>query len=860
MGEVALNKTTNSGLVEGTTSFSISADAPSFHRGGSYLDPQNEIDVCSNDVKEIADFLAKPVPVGTGVFSTTNLWGDNLFNSDIYTLFKAQTIWVNKIQGFLSFRGDVKIRVVVNSTPFQAGLLRVSYFPCSDVLANEALMHRYNRQTISQMPGAYLNLQDNAVEVTIPYIAPPTFLERDVVSPIVPSWGALYVDVFEVLRTGTGPTTVNFTVWMSIENLELSGQVFPQMALDDEYNVFSRIKSDDYQYLRVYYIGSDLYQLELRGDVIGIYSSEGFHALSPEESAKLKDKQRRETLVELERFSPQMSDAPVRLRRPRRTINPLDGESNSGRGPLTTILDSGASLARSLMALPSLAPLALPTSWALAAAASAANTLGWSRPAITSDPVRMMYGNAVNTQNCDGGELTAPLSLSADNKLAVILDATPDSVDEMSFSFVNQVWSYWYDFQWATSATSGQQLTGGILSPFAMRSSSTLGGASVITMPACAFGHILTGFYRGGFEVKVTVVKTGYHTGTLAFSYVPGKSVPSTVSYSNTNYSYRSVFDIQDGNCFTFKVPYILPQSFLDVGGQIGVITLHVVNPLMAPATVASTCDIFLQIRGLPDLQYGVPLNPAYSPVVPQGAHVDQEDCVEKTLGDKVVDVDPIQHCQQSIGERVNSLLLLCKSMYTLSAPVGGANFGSKSITFQAHRFTGARYNGTIWTNAEFGGDPISLIASLYAFSRGSMRYRFSWSNNSTLPIQGVSKACLIAASEGALQNYYSNTSNAYTNALIGSTSNSGICVRPSIQPSGNGSLAVQVPFYSRYRYQLNQFIVAAGSGYLEYMPSNCIVLDQAGSDAVWMRSVGDDFHFSFFVGVPVMRSSPYHA
>ena len=397
--------------------------------------------MCSNDVKEIADFLAKPVPVGNGVFSTTNVWGDNLFNSDIYTLFKAQTIWVNKIQGFLSFRGDVKIRVVVNSTPFQAGLLRVSYFPCSDVLANEALMHRYNRQTISQMPGAYLNLQDNAVEVTIPYIAPPTFLERDVASPIVPSWGALYVDVFEVLRTGTGPTTVNFTVWMSIENLELSGQVYPQMALDSEETVFSRIKNKDYQYLRVYYIGSDLYQLELRGDVIGIYSSEGFHALTPEESERLKGKQRRDTLVELEKFSPQMSDAPVRLRRPRRVLNPLDGESNSGRGPLTAILDSGANLARSFMALPSLAPLALPTSWALAAAASAANTLGWSRPTVTSDPVRMMYGNAANTQNCDGGELTAPLSLSADNKLAVILDATPDSVDEMSLSFVNQVWT-----------------------------------------------------------------------------------------------------------------------------------------------------------------------------------------------------------------------------------------------------------------------------------------------------------------------------------------------------------------------------------------------------------------------------------
>jgi hypothetical protein len=234
MGEapnVVSTQPTEGGVAQGTTTFTSSTEAEPYLRHSSSADPQNDLDIEVDDIKDIKDFLAKPVNVSSGTFTTANTWGDTLLSADILTLLNAQTIWVNKLQGFLNIRGDVKLRLVVNPTPFQAGLLRLSYFPCANQMGSEMNSHIFNRDTISQIPGTYLNLNDNFCEVTVPYIAPTTFIARDQVATNQHvSWGQVLIHVFELMRTGTGPTSVNWTLWMSVENLELSGMVQPQSA------------------------------------------------------------------------------------------------------------------------------------------------------------------------------------------------------------------------------------------------------------------------------------------------------------------------------------------------------------------------------------------------------------------------------------------------------------------------------------------------------------------------------------------------------------------------------------------------------------------------------------------------------
>lgn len=772
--DIGSSPTLHVGPEKGTTSFELSAEATPFNRDSSLLDPRISYDVESNVIKSVADFLAKPISVATGTFTTANVWGDNLYTGDIYTLFQAQNLWVNKIQGFLSFRADVKIRVVVNATPFQAGLLRVSYFPCGDVISDEAKSHRYNRMTTSQLPGTYLNLHDNAVEVTVPFMAPQSFLERDVAGS--PSWGSLYIDVFEVLRTGTGPTTVNFTVWMSLENVELSGQTVPQM-----------------------------------------------------------------------------SDGVVR-RRVRRVM-PSDSESNDGRGPLTKILSSGATLASNISEIPLLSHIATPAFWALRAASAAAETLGWSKPLVTADACRFVLGNGQNQQNCDGGDLSMPLSLSADNKLAVITDASPDNMDEMSFKYIQSVWSYWFDFQWSSAFASGTLLSTPSLSPLQMQAGGVLGIVPITTIPPCALGAQFFQYYRGGFDLKVTVVKTGFHTGTLAISYLPGKTVVAAPAYNDTAYLYRSIIDIQDAEEFTFRFPYILPQEYIDTNTQIGQLVIHVVNPLLAPATVASTVDVMVQVKGAPDLQYQAPIMFNACPVVPQGFNTQEGGDIDREFGTKGADIEQVHHAQQTIGEYIGSVLSLLKAYYRL-ASVDNISFplSTPNLSLMTHRYYGSRWDGTNWHYAELGGDPLSLLGACYAFSRGSIRYRLSGTNVPNTVSSYNGKAILAPSFKA----YDKSTLTAPAVNLSANGTPTFSSGRAACQPLQNGTLSIQSPFYSKYRYMLNHFLHDGGTGTLEYTPNFAVTFDQNYVNATLSRAAGDDFQLTYFVGVPAFRPSPY--
>lgn len=593
----------------GTTSFAVVNEDISYHRD-IHLDPMQDRDIESNDIVGIKDFLAKPMPVQSGTISTADTWGANKFSLDLYTLFTSQTIWLNKIQGFLSFRGDVKLRLVVNATPFHSGLLKLSYFPCENILSNEALMHTYNRMTISQLPGPYLDISNNAVELTVPYVSPTSHIERDNPSGGAVSWGKIYLDIMEILRTGTGSSTINYTLWMSLENVELSGQIQPQMASKGR---------------------------KLRGNVVDI-------------------------------------------------------ESNEGQGPLTKILGSGANLAKSVSSIPSLAPLATPVYWALAAARAAAQTLGWSKPTITSAVHYHALGNGFYSNNCDGGDTSLPLSLSADNKIATILDATPGGQDEMSMAYINSRWSYWLDFQFGHLKASGDQLFNTSIIPTTMVQSFTLGAVSVFTSPPCSIASQFTQYYRGSFDVRLRAIKTGYHTGTIAVVFVPGKNV-TTPSYNDTAYCYRQIIDIQDGNEWCFNLPYLIPQSYLENTESIGSLIIYCVNPIIAPSTVSADIDMFMEIRGGSDLEYQVPRGLFYSSVVPQGIDVaNNEETICTTLGAGNHDAD-VHHAQLAMGEKLTSLLKLCKMQSQVASIPSLFSLGAANLTLATHRFGNLRYN-----------------------------------------------------------------------------------------------------------------------------------------------------------------------
>lgn len=680
------------------------------------------------------------MPVSSGTFTTSNIAGDSLLNVDILTLFNSQPIWLNKIQGFLNMRASVKLRLVINPTPFQAGLLRIGYFPCANLLGLEMQSHLLNRMTISQTPGCYLNLNSNFVELTVPYVAPVGFIERDLIaSNLHASWGNVFIHVMEPLRTGTGSTSINWTLWMSLENLELSGMVQPQMA-----------------------------------------------GLS------------------------------------RRA--PIEQEQNDGKGPVTRIMSSGVRLANDIAKIPSLAPLATPASWILSAAHNLCESFGWSKPLMTEKSGVMVVNQNRFAVNSRGADNCDPLSLDPDNKVQTILDASPGGMDEMSFQYVNRHWSWFREVQWSTSASPASLLFDIDVSPFTFGLSQTVGGVSVFSVAPCSVSRELYSLYRGSFEIRVRLVKTGFHTGTLAVGFVPGMEA-STPSYFDSAYVYRQIIDIQDGSEFIFNLPYMLPQEFADVSQGIGKFFVYIVNPLVAPAAVSSTIDVFMEVRGGPDLQYAAPHGCAMTPFVPQAIGVeDAGESTAITLGSSNHERANLHHAATAIGEIQKSFLELLKAQFNLllapATPYVAAGTGVWSIA--VNRVYAARYNGISTESSELGGDPISFVASWYAMSRGSTRYRIVPRGLiNTTQETNVYRAMLLTNSsqDVAFAGPYAgfkgptyvtdaapnSANNAMWSSLISATnppaaagSTAGYSNRVQQIPFSNGGHAVQAPFYSK--------------------------------------------------------------
>lgn len=801
MGEhpkLSVGAPTDSGEQQGTTTFSSSTVAEPYDRKSSIIDPQNDLDVETDDIKTIADFLAKPVSVATGTFSNANTWGDSLFSGSILSLLNAQPIWLNKIQGYLNIRGDVKFRLVINPTPFQQGLLRLTYFPCANQLTSSYNSHMYNRMTISQLPGTYLNLNDNFCEITVPYLSPSTFLERDLIAGGTHvDWGNVDITVMEIFRTGSGPATVNWTLWMSVENLQLSAMVEPQMV-----------------------------------DHL---------------------------------FEPQMAGT----KRPKRSLSTIDEETNSGKGPIAKIMSSGATLASKLSTIPSLTPVAQPANWVLSALASAAEALGWSKPTLSEGPCYQARNLHWFMNNSDGNDTCAPLSIRTDNRISAITDASPGDLDEMSINFIKSRWSYLSDFAWGPLATSGSLLYSFQVCPAFMKQTAIAHTKSIATIPAAASFQEFYANWRGSFQYRIRLIKTGFHTGTIAITWTPSKTV-TVPSYANTSYMYRQIIDLQTGSDFVLDLPYLLPQDFNAVNEPSGVLTIHVVNPLLAPATCSDTIDVFVEVRGGEDLMYVNPRNTYDAiPYVPQMIYepqgVDTEVSGEATalaMSSQPHNFDSVHHAMIANGEIQLSVLDLLKtqSIVRYAPTFSPSNNSGAPCLIPAGQIYAQRWDGANNVNAPIGGDLVSFIGSFFAFHRGAERFRFS-NIDCSAPSTTYRAMLINNIDTGGQPQYFAQAVGAATNwsAILSATDGSAApqSGRYLALPRDNAGVAVQVPFYSRFRYLLNTWAVSTTGTVSIYSNANSAGIALNKSTGITMsRSVGDDFQFSFFLGVPVYASA----
>lgn len=751
--------------------------------------------------QDVASFLAKPVPVATGFLTPANLAGSLLFKFNIASTMMSQAIWTDKLRGFLNYRGTAKVRLQVNANPFMAGRLLLTYIPQYVHSPRTFTTHLTSLTTITQLPHVEMTLQDTECELIIPYISPTT--HYNVLSGFY-DWGTVFCYVYAPLNTGTGASTATYTAWLSFDDFEVEVPIVPQSSSSP-----LRTKRDIIKRYRVNAIKSN-----------------------------------------------------------------LDSEINEGKGPVSSVLSNISSIASTLYSIPMLSPIAGPTAWMTNLASGLASSFGWCKPMLDSQPIRTYSTPHPYNANINEPDATNNMGLLADNKVAVMPDVNLSGVDEMSINFVKRQKAFYTTLNWSTATLPGSFMTipcypsvfatGATISPMT-------GTASLVSTnyTPIAFLSKLFQYWRGSIEITVKIVKTEYHTGRLILSFSP-QTLVGSLTNAQTNYVHREIIDLRDGSEFVVKVPYCYNSMYLDTDQTQNDIFMmmhvNILNELVAPDTCSQNVDVLFEVRGGTDLEFQVPkpFNLTPSQVIePQSGGDGQAELVlDKCIGSSTIHDPARMAAQLCIGESATSLLQLCKR-YVRLATTNTAYTTLNSMSIYPYYY-GGYYAAPVAANSTTGyisGDYVGTIAGCYAHSRGAVRYRAASGNGANsyfTKMMPYNPTSLAPFSVTALTDPQLNGT-----TLQGTTGELDVVFNNPVAYETSSSLgqAGFLPMYSRTYCRLNRIfydnapnttLSSSAPDIVNHALQFSSSSNYGGRTAV-LRAGSDDFHMSFWLGVPTM-------
>lgn len=220
-------------------------DAEVMIRDGSAISHVKDSIISLNDTQlysqSIIDFLAKPIILTTGVFSTTDTY--SFLNS--YSLPKVAfdaaqgTMWKNKLAGYFGIRMDMRVRIVINANRFQQGRYCVGWVPLGGMVTTTSSLKAltFNNQHMATLiqrttvPHVEIDLATGtSAELLIPFVSSQSYfpLNTLISGSNISSLGYLNVYPYSPLVAPAGSTTATYTLYVSFENVRLIGAASAQ--------------------------------------------------------------------------------------------------------------------------------------------------------------------------------------------------------------------------------------------------------------------------------------------------------------------------------------------------------------------------------------------------------------------------------------------------------------------------------------------------------------------------------------------------------------------------------------------------------------------------------------------------------
>lgn len=838
-------------------------------------------------IHTIKDFLSRPVIIQTGLWSSATTAETQLYTANFPEQLISNSMYQEKLRGFVGLRATLVIKVQVNSQPFQQGRLMLQYFPYAQYMPNRVSLVNATLQGRSGCPRTDLDLSvGTEVEMRIPYVSPHVYYNLITGQG---SFGAIYLVVYSQLRdqvTGTG--SVEYTVWAHLEDVDVQ---YPTGA-----NVFTG-SSPNFVSVGQRMIDGNFTESDMRE----IWQTKAY--------AKRPAKIFAQVASELTQLK-------------------NNGVISAGIGQVSEGLSS-------LSKIPILGNLFTKPAWISAQVENIFKILGFSKPTIQGLPCESKLRGQVRMANFDGADASHKLALSAQNEIETKSGLSGTSADEMDLSHVLSIPNFWDRFTWSTTNLTNTVLWDNFVTPVKIKPFS----ATILDRFRCThMGFVANthGYWRGSIVYTFKFVKTQFHSGRLRISFIPFY-FNSTISTGvpDVSRTQKIIVDLRTSTEVSFTVPYVSSRpwmycirpesSWLGTNNErmynavTGIVRVEVLNQLVAANNVFQSIDTIVEVSGGPDLTFASPTCPSYVPyggtftalndsvtneqkkeefdnnveprVIDAGTGViraqvmGEDEAVPRNEAQHGIHPMPIDthmidsnwspeaHC---IGEKIMSLRQLIKRFGTVEG--GSLTLNGLVVAPNTSASTDivlAPFSQMIPPTGVAARRFMSLLDYyyyIYGFWRGSMRYKmFSETSSTTVPgVKSsfswvVSMFSSIQDTMNQLVPLFANAPNQITATTLPAGVGFSQASRIVVDPAVEGLVEFEVPYYNishispATQYSNTNRAANIDDMLRGHIPPVVVTLQARTTpnntnniiSTSFYKAAGDDFSLMYLVGVP---------
>lgn len=186
----------------------------------------------------LAQFLSRPVRIFMRTWSVSDAAGSAITSFKPWKEFFNNTPIKYKLNNWAFIRCDLKLKILINASPFYFGAAMMTYQPCTNFAQAMVTSSSLNLITYSQRPRVMLYPQSNeGAEMTLPFFWPNQFARCSVMSDF-DAMGQIDLHYLTQLVSATGVSGagISFQVFAWAENVTLCGPTAAlAMQAKDEY-------------------------------------------------------------------------------------------------------------------------------------------------------------------------------------------------------------------------------------------------------------------------------------------------------------------------------------------------------------------------------------------------------------------------------------------------------------------------------------------------------------------------------------------------------------------------------------------------------------------------------------------------